>query len=274
MVIGLLRRLQKILKGGWKMQKLRNSPSIVKTNEEIALMKMSGQICAQVLKIILKNVKVGISCRDLDIIAQEEINKRKAAASFMTVDDYKWAICTTVNEQVVHGIPKDRILKNGDILGIDIGVFSKGFHSDMAITVPIGEVKDNVKKFLSVGKSTLVNAIRQAKIGNRIGDISATIQEQIEKAGFSIVKNLTGHGIGQNLHEEPMIPGFGKKATGAKILENMVLAIEVIYAQGSGDVKLEEDNWTISTIDGSLAGLFEQTVAVTKSGPIVLTPYL
>jgi len=262
------------LKGGWKMQKLRNSPSIVKTNEEIALMKMSGQICAQVLKIILKNVKVGISCRDLDIIAQEEINKRKAAASFMTVDDYKWAICTTVNEQVVHGIPKDRILKNGDILGIDIGVFSKGFHSDMAITVPIGEVKDNVKKFLSVGKSALVNAIRQTKVGNRIGDISATIQEQVEKAGFSIVKNLTGHGIGRTLHEEPMIPGFGKKATGAKILENMVLAIEVIYAQGSGDAKLEEDNWTISTIDGSLASLFEQTVAVTKSGPIVLTPYL
>lgn len=256
------------------MQKLRSSPSTVKTDKEIALMKMSGVICAHVLKIVLENVKAGVSCHNLDKIAKKEIEKRGAVASFMTVNDYKWAICTTVNEQVVHGIPKERVLKNGDILGIDIGVFYKGFHSDMAITVPVGEVKDTVKKFLAAGKDALIKAIRQAKVRNRIGDVSATIQKQIEEAGFSIVKSLTGHGVGRALHEQPLIPGFGKKGTGPKILENMVLAIEVIYAQGSGEVKLERDNWTISTIDGLLAGLFEQTVAVTKNGPIVLTPYL
>ena len=256
------------------MEKSKGSPGVVKSNKEIELMKLSGKICAQVLKSVLENVKAGVSCLTLDRIAKAEVEKRGATPSFMTVDDYRWTICTTVNEQVVHGIPKERSLENGNILGIDIGVFYKGFHSDMAITVPIGEVSGSVKKFLAVGKNTLKEAIGQAKVGNRIGDISATIQEQVEKANFSIVKNLTGHGIGRQLHEEPVVPGFGKKETGSKILENMVLAIEVIYTQGSGRVKLEEDHWTISTVDGSLAGLFEQTVAITKGGPIVLTPYL
>lgn len=237
-------------------------------------MKISGNICARALKKVLEHVRVGAKCQDLDKIARFEIESRQASPSFMTVDDYKWTICTTINDQVVHGIPTHTKLAAGDIIGIDIGALYRGYHSDMAISVPVGKISDARKKFLQVGRDTLEIAISQAKVGNTIGDISAKLQEKIEGAGYSVVKSLTGHGIGRNLHEDPMVPGFGKKGTGARVLENMVLAIEVIYAQGSSEVKLEPDGWTISTVDGSLAGLFEQTIAVTKDGPITLTPYL
>ncbi|MDP2632210.1 MAG: type I methionyl aminopeptidase [Candidatus Curtissbacteria bacterium] len=248
--------------------------SQVKTKEELELMKISGDITARALKKVLENVKPGVMCIDLDKIAEDEIKKREGQSSFKTVEDYKWTICTTIGNQVVHGIPTNRQLQSGDVLGIDIGAIYKGYHSDMAISQAVGEVSKNTMKFLEIGYKTLKAAIKAAKIGNRIGDISQTIQLMIEGAGYSIVKSLTGHGVGQELHEEPMVPGFGKRDIGPKILEGMVLAIEVIYAKGSGDVFVEPDGWTISTKDKSLAGLFEQTVAITKDGPIVLTPYL
>lgn len=247
---------------------------MVKTDKEIELMKISGSICARALKKVLENVRQGITTGELDQIAKEAIEKGHASSSFMTVEDYQYTICTTINDQVVHGIPGKSQLKDGDILGIDIGALYMGFHSDMAISVPVGKVTDSVKNFLAVGKKTLEKAITMVKVGDRIGDISATIQSGIEEAGYSVVKSLTGHGVGRKLHEEPFIPGFGKIGTGPKILENMVLAIEVIYTQGSDQVKLEKDGWTISSVDGSFGGLFEQTVAVSKNGPIVLTPYL
>ena len=237
-------------------------------------MKQAGQICAEALRSILAEVKAGVSCAFLDQIAEKEITSRGASSSFKTVDDYQWTICTTINEQVVHGIPTDYKLKGGDILGIDIGAYFQGFHSDMAISVPVGNVGQSAKKFLDVGRDTLKKAISKAMPGARIGDISQTIGENVEKAGFMPVKILTGHGVGRELHEEPMVPCFGEKGTGPAILENMVLAIEVIYTEGKAELKLEKDNWTFSTKDGSLGGLFEQTVAVTKAGPIVLTPYL
>lgn len=247
---------------------------IIKNEKEIELMKISGKICAGALKKVLENVKEGVNCSQLDKIAKQEIEGKNAMSSFMTVEDYEWTICTTINDQVVHGIPGERMLKSGDILGIDIGALYKGFHSDMAISVGIGQISQNAQKFLEVGKQTLMNAIKQAQIGNTIGDISQTIQQGIETAGYSIVTSLTGHGVGRKLHEEPMVPGVGKPGTGLKLEPNMALAIEVIYAQGSGEVKLEKDNWTISTVDGSLGGLFEQSVAISENGPIVLTPYL
>src|SRR3989304_9675790 len=248
--------------------------SLIKNDKEIELMRISGKICSEALKKVLAKAKVGAMCSDLDQIAKLEIEKNNASSSFMTVDDYKWTICTTINDQVVHGIPQEQILKSGDVLGVDIGALYKGYHSDMAISIGIGQIGQSARRFLDVGRETLIKAIKQAKIGNTIGDISATIQQGIESASYSIVKSLTGHGVGRKLHEEPMVPGFGKEGKGPKIAENMVLAIEVIYAQGSGEVKLEKDNWTISTLDGSLGGLFEQTIAITKNGPIVLTPYL
>lgn len=245
-----------------------------KTEKEIEIMKISGKICAKALKKVLENVKPCISCKKLDLIAESEIKSQGATPSFMTVDDYKWTICTTINEQVVHGIPQQTPLKEGDIIGIDIGALYKGYHSDLAITVPVGKVTGETQKFLDVGKKTLKRAIEKAKVGNTIGDISQTIQEGIESGGYSIVESLTGHGVGKNLHEDPLVPGVGRKGQGPKILKNMTLAIEVIYAKESGDVVLDKDGWTISTKDKSLGGLFEQTVLISDNGPIVLTPYL
>ena len=237
-------------------------------------MKQAGQICAEALRSVLAEVKVGVSCAFLDQVAEKEIESRGASSSFKTVDDYKWTICTTINEQVVHGIPTDYRLKDGDVLGIDIGAYFQGFHSDMAISVPVGNVAESAQKFLDVGRETLKKAISKAMPGGRIGDISQTIGDNVEKAGYLPVRVLTGHGVGRELHEEPMVPCFGKSGTGPIVLENMVLAIEVIYTEGAAELNLEKDNWTFSTIDGSLGGLFEQTIAVTKAGPIVLTPYL
>src|SRR3989344_1734064 len=247
----------------------------VKTEKEIEIMKQAGQICAEALRSVIAEVKVGVSCAFLDGVAEKEIESRGASSSFKTVDDYQWTICTTINEQVVHGIPTDYKLKGGDILGIDIGAYFQGFHSDMAISVPVGNVGQSAKKFLDVGRDTLKKAISKAMPGARIGDISQTIGENVEKAGYLPVKILTGHGVGRELHDEPMVPCFGKSGTGPAILENMVLAIEVIYTEGSALLKVGKDNWTFSTKDGSLGGLFEQTIAVSRVGhPIVLTPYL
>ena len=248
--------------------------SWIKTEKEIDLMKKSGLIASKALKKVRENIKPGVSCKYLDDIARREIELLGAKPSFMTVEDYKYTICTTINEQVVHGIPTDRILKSGDIIGIDIGALYNGFHSDLAITVPVGKVSRQTQNFLSHGESTLKKAITKAVPGNRIGDISSTIQDSIESAGYSVVKELTGHGVGKMLHEEPFIPGFGKPNTGPAIAENMTLAIEVIYTAGSGKIGLEKDNWTIAAADGSLGGLFEQTVLTSKSSPIVLTPYV
>jgi methionyl aminopeptidase len=246
----------------------------IKSIEEIEMMKRSGYICANALKKVRENIKPGVSCKFLDDVARNEIEKQGATPSFMTVENYQYTICTTVNEQVVHGIPTERILKSGDIIGIDIGALYNGFHSDLAITVPVGVVPNSTKNFLSCGENALKKAIKKAMPGNKIGDISSTIQNSIETASYSIVKELTGHGVGRMLHEEPFIPGFGKPHSGPIIAENMTLAIEIIYTTGSGEISLEKDNWTIAAADGALGGLFEQTVLTSKSGPIVLTPYL
>lgn len=245
-----------------------------KTKEEIEIMKIAGDITAKALKKVREAIKPGVSGIELDNIANDEIKKFGASPSFMTVEDYQWTICTSINDQVVHGIPTKRKVSAGDIIGIDIGALYKGYHSDLAITVPVDDVTPETQKFLEVGMGTLKKAISMAQVGNKIGDISSAIQKGVEGAGYSVVKSLSGHGVGQELHEDPMIPGFGKPNTGPKILKNMVFAIEVIYAQKSSNVFLEEDNWTISTKDGSLSGLFEQTIATTNNGPIVLTPYL
>ncbi|HSX19104.1 MAG TPA: type I methionyl aminopeptidase [Candidatus Saccharimonadales bacterium] len=248
--------------------------SQIKTREEIELMKVSGKVAAKALKKILENIKPGVKAIELDTLAKEVMEAEGATASFPTVEDYKWATCITFNEQVVHGIPTQRELKDGDIVSIDTGALYKGYHSDMAITFPVGKISQETEKFLKVGEKALDLAISKAKAGNTIGDVSQALQETIEGAGYSIVKNLTGHGIGTELHEEPMVPGFGKAGIGPKIKEGMTLAIEAIYAQKSGKVYLEDDGWTITTQDGSLGGLFEKTIVVTKGGPIVLTPYL
>ncbi len=224
------------------------------------------------MKKVLDNIKPGVSQLELEELAASQIQKSGAAPSFKTVPGYNWATCITVNDEVVHGIPKDYKLQEGDIVGIDLGVFWQGFHTDAAWTIQVGNKKDPRKeKFLQVGEKALNKAIGQAQVGNRVGNISASIQDTVEEAGFSVVRALVGHGVGRRLHEEPEVPGFITDNPSPTLKEGMTLAIEVIYAMGSPEVAKSDDNWTIVTRDGSLAGLFEATVAITESGPIVLT---
>lgn len=245
----------------------------IKTPEEIAVMYEGGKKLGAILEDLLKFSAPGVILTDIEKRACELIQKEGAVASFATVPGYKWATCLNVNEVVVHGIPTKYALLDGDILTIDIGLLYKGFHTDTAGTKIIGSSKKN-EDFLKIGKKTLEKAIQTATIGNRIGDISKVIQETIESAGYSIVKSLVGHGIGRELHEEPQIPNYlrGAIENTLQLKEGMTIAIEPIYAMGRGEIVYENtDGWTLATRDRSLTSVFEHTLAITASGPVVLT---
>lgn len=240
---------------------------------ELTLMRKSGEISAKVLKRALEEVKVGVSELEVDKITASEICKLGGSLSYKTVPNYKFATCITVNEQVVHGIPTDRKFVSGDLVSVDLAAAFKGWHTDCAWTILVG--KDSEKeKFLLVGEQALWEAIAQAVEGNRVGDISYTIQAKVERAGYQVVRSLVGHGIGRSLHEEPEIPGYGKKGTGMILKAGMGLAIEVIYTKGSSEVVLDEDGWTFTTQDKSWGGLFEMTVIVGKTQAEVLTRHI
>jgi methionyl aminopeptidase len=248
--------------------------NLVRTEEELEVMRKSGKITAQVLKRVIEAVEPGVNLMELENIADSSLEELGAKASFKTVDGYKFATCLNVNEEVVHGLPRDIVLNDGDILKIDLGALYKGWHTDCAWTVVVGGVKDpQVKRFLSIGEEAMWKALKQAKHGNYTGDISEVIQNTIEGAGYNIVKNLTGHGVGREAHEAPEIPGFGKAGTGVKLNSGMTLAIEAIYTTGEDRTFVKEDNWTISGIEGSMAGLFEMTVIVGPLGPEVITDW-
>lgn len=242
------------------------------TKNEIALMQESGQISALALKKVVENIKIGVTELELDKIVTDEIKRLGGKLSFTTVDGYRWASCITVNEQIVHGIPTQRKLKEGDIVSIDLGTLYQGWHTDCAWSVLLGTDKEK-KRFLDVGKEALRKGIKEAVAGHRIGDISEAIQNEVEGAGYSIVRSLIGHGVGRKLHEDPGIPGYGKKGTGMELKEGISLAIEVIYTKGKPEVVLENDGWTISSEDGSLGGLFEMTIIVGKKEAKVLTDW-
>lgn len=248
----------------------------LKTLPEIETMKKGGVILSEVLTVLLNNAKKGISLANLEKIASEELVKRGAQPSFKKVKGYHWTICTSVNDVVVHGIPDDYLLKDGDIVGIDCGAYYQGFNTDAAWTIEIGNNKnEKTNSFLSTGQKALSLAIREVKLGNYIYDISSVIQETIEGAGYSIVEILVGHGIGKKLHEEPEIPGYikGSREETPKIVSGMALAIEIIYNMGGKEVVYKnDDGWTIGTKDGKLSGLFEATVVASPHGCLVLTP--
>lgn len=253
---------------------------MVRSKEEQELLRKSGLITAQVLKELIKSAKPGLTLKDLEKIAVDELQKRDAGASFKTVPGYFWATCLTINDEVVHGIPRDIILKAGDILKIDLGAVYKGWHTDAAWTVIVkneesrikNQAADNSKeKFLRVGEEVLWKSLKMAVDGKRIGDISSSIQEGIEKAGYSVVKSLAGHGVGRHPHEEPEIPLYGKAGKGMILKEGMSIAIEVIYTEGKGDIYQKDDGWTLASSDGSLGGLFEMSVLVGKKKPEILT---
>jgi methionyl aminopeptidase len=246
----------------------------IKTKEEIAIMGEGGKMLAFVREEIARAVKPGVTGLQLEEIACELIEKTGGKPSFKMVSGYRHATCININDVVVHGIPNNHIIANGDKVGIDVGLFWKGFHTDTSVTVTAGEESIEIKKFLDTGKRALKKAIEQARPGKRIADISRAMQETVENEGYGIVTALTGHGIGKNLHEEPAIPCFvyDEDEHTPLLKEDMVIAIEVMYNQGTGEVAYKNnDGWTIVTADGKISGLFEHTVAVTRNGPLVLT---
>jgi len=246
----------------------------LKTKEEIEVIKEGGRRLREVIKELLPQIKAGVTTKQIDNKAAELIRKMGGEPSFKKVDDYFWSTCLPINEQIVHTPPSDRIIKESDILTIDIGMYYKDFHTDFADTIAVGKVDEKVESFLETGKKTLELAIKKVKKGVRLGEISQTIQNEIEEAGYSLVKQLTGHGIGRDLHEDPSIPGFldRPKEKTLVIKPGLVIAIEVIYAMGDGAMVHEShDDWSIRTADRSLSACFEHTVAVTDNETLVLT---
>lgn len=241
-------------------------------------MAEGGRKLGGILQKLLDKAQPGVTLMDIETLADGLIRQEGGAASFKTVKGYKWATCLCVNDVVVHGIPTDYVLKDGNVLTIDVGMLYKGFHTDTAWTKIVKsdkrEVISDKEKFLRLGEEALWKAIAQAKASNRVGHISQTIQRIIEGAGYGIVKTLVGHGVGGELHEAPQVPGFLKTPIAAtpELGEGMTIAIEVIYATGGGGVVYaNDDGWSIATKDGSLSAVFEHTIAITAGGPQVLT---
>ncbi len=251
----------------------------IKTKKEIEEMRGGGKILADVLFKVLEHAKVGVSELELDKLAEELIIKAGAVPGFKKVANYHHTICVSTNNVVVHGVPTNYKLKEGDVIGIDCGVYFKGFHTDMAQTIRIKDegltIKDDkIDDFLKTGRKALEKGIEQAKAGNRVGHISKAIQDTVEGKGYTIVRSLVGHGVGRKLHEDPEVPGFlNVPIQRTPILkEGMTIAVEVIYNMGKSDViYANNDGWTIRTRDGSISGLFERTVAIGKESPRILT---
>jgi len=245
----------------------------IKTSSEIEIMAEGGAKLARVKNALAKAVTVGVTAMDIENLANELIKKEGADASFKKVSNYYWATCININEGLVHGIPsKDIVFKDGDLVKIDVGIYFKGFHTDTSISVGINLSSEN-RKFLNMGKEALAKAIKQARPGNHVFDISKAIEETIEGAGYTTVKALVGHGVGRELHEEPQIPCFipGPIKESPEIKVGMVFAVEIMYALGSDKVEVDKDGWTIVMRDGKISALFEESVAVTPKGPMVLT---
>jgi methionyl aminopeptidase len=241
----------------------------LKNPEQIEIMKIGGKISSNALKIALEMSNEGVSLKQIDLEVEKFILKNNGFPSFKTVNGYKYSTCININDGLVHGIPNNYVLKRGDLVKIDLGVLYQGFHTDTSSTKEIGtNIED---KFIEAGRLCVENAIKKCQIGGKLGDISAEMQKTIESRGYSVSRSLVGHGIGKDLHEDPLVPPYGKAGTGITLKEGLVLAIEIIYQKGSHHLKTLEDGWTICTKDGSLGGLCEHTVAITRKGPLVLT---
>ncbi len=250
-----------------------------KTPEEIKIMQYGGHILATVLGEVMDAAVPGITELELDKLAEKRIRELGGEPGFMKVKGYHHSTCFSTNDVVVHGIPSDYKLQEGDVVGIDCGVFYKGFHTDMSESKRVKNIgerakDDEIDMFIAIGKKALEEAIKEAVIDNRIGHISQTIQKIVEKeAGYSVVRSLIGHGVGRELHEAPEVPGYlvGNINRTPLLKEGMTIAVEVIYNMGTHDVVLDSDHWTIRTHDGKLSGLYERTIAITKDGPLMLT---
>ena len=243
----------------------------IKTKEEIAIMREGGRILAKITKDLEKMVKPGISTQELNRAAQALVLKSGGKCSFLGYQGFPACLCTSVNEEIVHAIPSGRALKEGDIVSLDLGILYKGLHTDMAVTVPCGKVSPEINRLIRVTKKALKRGIKKVGPGNTFGDLSNTIQRYIEDQGFSAVKDLCGHGIGRNLHEDPEILNYGTRHSGAEIKPGMVFCLEPMVAVGKGEIKKSKDGYAYETADGSLSCHFEHTMVATKNGAKVLT---
>ena len=245
---------------------------IIKTQTEIEKMRQGGRLLAQIVNEVAKAAKEGVSTEELDYLTEKLIKQKRVEASFKNYRGYPRSICASLNEVIVHGIPSPEvILKNGDILGLDIGLKYQGFYTDMAVTFPIGKVSKKAKRLINVAKKALELGLRPIRPGRTIGDISYAIQTYVEANGFNVVRDLVGHGVGKEVHEEPKIPNYGEPNLGPLLSEGMTLAIEPMVVTGQPEISLAEDGWTARTADGGLAAHFEVTLAVTKDGFQILT---
>lgn len=239
--------------------------------EEIDRIRKSNVIVAEILAALRDRVKPGVTTLELDEFSEKMARKKGAVPAFKGYKNYPFSLCASINFQVVHGMPSGRKLREGDIVSLDFGVCCDGYYGDAAITVPVGNVSPNAERLMSVTEAGLYEGIKQAKAGNRLGDISAAVQECVESAGYSVVRDFVGHGIGKNLHEDPQIPNFGVAGRGIELKVGMVLAIEPMVNEGTCRVKVLADGWTAVTEDGKLSAHFEHSVAVTENGPEILS---
>ncbi len=249
---------------------------LIKSKKEIDFIRESSKIVAETLQLMKAHVKPGITTRELDQIAEEYIKSNNAIAAFKGYSqagavDFPGAICSSIDDEVVHGIPGNRALKEGEIISLDVGVIKNGYFGDAALSVAVGNISEDKKKLMEVTEKSLYLGIEQAQSNNRLHDISAAIQEYVEANGFSIVRDLCGHGVGKHLHEDPSIPNYGRKGTGAKLKSGMTLAIEPMVNAGSYRVRTGLDGWTVLTADGSPSAHFEHTILVSNGRPEILT---
>ncbi|PSH02911.1 MAG: type I methionyl aminopeptidase [Acidobacteria bacterium] len=245
---------------------------VCKSVGEIEKMRRSGRVVRQVLESVIALVAPGVSTMDLERAAEKKIRDLGAKPAFKGYYDYPCVLCTSINQEVVHGIPSEkRKLVAGDIVSIDCGVVLDGFYGDSAVTVPVGVISNDVRRLVEVTEQSLYKGIEAARVGNRLGDIGAAVQEFVEAAGFTVVREFVGHGIGTRLHEDPQVPNYGVRDRGLKLHEGMVLAIEPMVNAGAAAVRVLEDKWTAVTQDGKPSAHFEHCVAITKDGPFILT---
>ncbi len=245
---------------------------ILKSAQEIALIAKASRVVALTIAFLRERVKPGVTTADLDRLAEDFILREGARPAFKGYRGYPATLCTSVNEEVVHGIPSPKKrLKEGDIIGIDVGAIVEGYYGDAAVTLPVGRVSDEAIRLIEVTEAALAAGLAQVKVGNRLSDISHAVQMKAEGEGYSVVTDFVGHGIGRNLHEDPQVPNFGKPGEGPRLKEGLVLAIEPMVNVGNHEVEVLSDRWTVVTRDKSLSAHFEHTVALTSDGPKVLT---
>lgn len=244
---------------------------IIYCEEEISTIRKSNQIVAKILAELGKMITPGVQTKELDEYAELRAKEMNAIPAFKGYRGYPASLCTSINEEIVHGIPSSRRLRDGDIISLDFGVLYEGYYGDAAVTYPVGEITPKAKKLIKAAEETFYKGMEQMKPGKRISDISFAIQSHVESQGFSVIRAFVGHGIGLSLHEEPQVPNFGSPGRGPKLKSGMVLAIEPMIAMGDWDVEILDDNWTAITRDRSLSAHYEHTVAITQKGPEILS---